>query len=156
MVALPVPEGADAMVSHGAPLTAVQAHPAPMASWIACVLAVADVSIVSGLTAGTQFGPGAGPGEGVGPGAGADCVTTTCLSPIATTPVRWPPSLADTWISSAPDPVAAVPGTWIQDAVVVARHEHPTMVVTVIRRVPPPPSMFIEAGSRSNVQGRAA
>src|SRR4051812_49718030 len=105
MVALPISDGADAMVSHGAPLTAVQAHPAPMASWIACVLAVADVSTVSGLTAGTQFGAGGGSGEG--PGAAADCVTTTCLSAIATTPVRWPPSLADTWISSGPDPVAA-------------------------------------------------
>src|SRR3954463_4332448 len=36
MAALPVPDDADAMVSHGVPLTTVQAHPAPMPSWMAC------------------------------------------------------------------------------------------------------------------------
>src|SRR3954470_5238056 len=153
MAALPVPDDADAMVSQGVPLTAVHAHPAPMPSWIACVLAAADVSIVSGLTVGTQFGAGGG----VGPGAtAADWETTTCLSAIAMTPVRRPPSLADTWTSNPPDPVAVAAGTWIHEAVVVARHEQPTMVVTVIRWVPPPPSMSTDVGSRSNVQGRAA
>jgi hypothetical protein len=117
------------------------------------VLAADDVSIVNGFTVGVQFGAGGvdGPDCTI-----AACITTNCLSATAMTPVRSPPSLAATCTSMAPGPLTAVDGTWIHDAVVVARHEQPATVVTLIRLEPPAPPISADAGSRANEQGRAA
>lgn len=118
----PLPLEPDVIVIHGCALEAVQAHPAPPATFTVRLPPEASTLCESGDTSNEQP---------------ADCVTVTALPAIVTVPVRDGPDVGATLSVTVPAPMPVAGATVIQSALLEAVHGHPAPLATVTACDPP-------------------
>jgi hypothetical protein len=136
----PVPLEPPEIVTHDAPLTAVQVHSG----------VVVTVTVPLPPVAGSD----APPGSIVNEQAAAACVTVNVLPPAVTVPVRDVVRVfAATLYATLPLPLPVAPAVMpIHVALLVAVHSHPIAAVTAIVPVPPPATALAVAGAIDGAQ----
>jgi hypothetical protein len=139
----PLPVAPLVIVTHEAPLVAVQLHPA--------VVVTVTVPLPPDPASDWLVG------EMVNAQGGPACVTERVLPATATVPVRDVVPVFDATLSvTVPPPIPAAPAvTAIHDALLIAVHVHPAAAVTVVLAVPPAADSDWLAGEMVGAQGAA-